>query len=439
VGTVCQEVVVIIRGLRRNIANLLTTAWRQQTMRVVSTHGALHQLRTANRRHVIETLRSHGSMTRSALARSTGLSRTTISTLLAELIEQGIVAEASADTVRKGAGRPATVVRLDHSVGAAVSIDVGARHVAVAVGDLAHRVLAEHWTALPHGHGGEEGMKRASELAEEMLSKAGVSQGSVIGVAMGLPAPISQPAGLVASQNILPGWAGVNVADEMSARLGMPVFVENDSNLGALAESAWGAGAGFDHLAYIKAATGIGSGLVQDGKLFRGTTGTAGEIGHTTVVADGPICRCGNRGCLELYAGGAALLDALHQSHPQIETLEQVVELAHANHPACARLLADAGRHIGVAIANLINLFNPRRIIVGGELAGAGELLLQPMRVAAERSAVQAAIEAVEIVPGVLGHRAEVLGGLALVLFEPWRFGVSDLVTSVIPEPGLAR
>jgi predicted NBD/HSP70 family sugar kinase len=214
----------------------------------------------------------------------------------------------------------------------------------------------------------------------------------------------------------------------------MPVLMENDSNLGALAESAWGAGAGFDQLAYIKAATGIGAGLVQDGKLFRGTTGTAGEIGHTTVAEDGPICRCGTRGCLELYAGGAALLGALHQSHPQIETLEEVVTLAHQNHPACARVLADAGSHIGVAIANLINLFNPRRIVVGGELAGAGETLLQPMRVAAERSAVQTAVEAVEIVPGVLGHRAEVLGGLALVLFEPWRFGANELVASAIPE-----
>jgi predicted NBD/HSP70 family sugar kinase/biotin operon repressor len=407
-------------------------------MRAVSTHGALHQLRTANRRHVIETLRTTGSMTRSELARKTGLSRTTISTLLNELIEQGLVAEASDDGGRRGAGRPATVVRLDHSAGAAVSIDVGARHLAVAVGDLAHRVMAERWTQLPPDHRGEDGMDHAAKLVREMLDEAGVSERSVIGAAMGLPAPISQPDGLVASSNILPGWAGMQVTEEMAERIRMPVFIENDSNLGALAESAWGAGAGIDQLAYIKAATGIGSGLVQDGKLFRGTTGTAGEIGHTTVAEDGPICRCGNRGCLELYAGGGALLEALHQSHPEIETLEQVVQMARENHPACARVLADAGRHIGVAIANLINLFNPRRIVVGGELAGAGDLLLQPMRVAAERSAVQTAVRAVEIVPGVLGHRAEVLGGLALVLFEPWRFGANELVASAIPQPGIA-
>jgi predicted NBD/HSP70 family sugar kinase len=403
----------------------------------VSTHGALHQLRNANRRHVIETLRANGSMTRSALAHATGLSRTTISTLLGELIGQGLVtgdADGEAPE-RRGAGRPAARVRLDHSAGAAVSIDVGARHVAVAVGDLAHRVMAERWTPLPLGHGAADGMERAATLAREMLAKAGVEERAVIGVAMGLPAPITQPGGVVASSNILPGWAGVQIAEEMADRLGMPVLTENDANLGALAESAWGAGAGFDQVAYIKAATGIGGGLVQDGHLFRGTTGTAGEIGHTTVAEDGPICRCGNRGCLELYAGGAALLTALHHSHPDVETLEQVVELAHDGHPACVRVLADAGRHIGVAIANLINLFNPRRIIVGGELSRAGEMLLDPMRVAAQRSAVQTAVDAVEIVPGVLGQRAEVLGGLALVLFEPWRFGANELLASAIPQP----
>jgi predicted NBD/HSP70 family sugar kinase len=387
---------------------------------------------------VIETLRTSGSLTRSELARITGLSRTTISTLLTELIDQGLVTDANDDGARKRAGRPATMVRLDHSAGAAVSIDVGARHLAVAIGDLAHRVMAERWIPLSPEHRAEEGMESAAKLVREMLDETGAAKHSVIGAAMGLPAPISQPDGLVASSNILPGWAGVEVTEQMSERLGMPVFVENDSNLGALAESAWGAGAGFDQLAYIKAATGIGAGLVNGGHLFRGTTGTAGEIGHTTVVEDGPICRCGNRGCLELYAGGAALLDALRQSHSDIDTLDQVVHLAAEGHPACVRVLADAGAHIGVAIANLINLFNPRLIVVGGELSAAGDALLQPMRVAAERSAVQTAVEAVEIVPGVLGHRAEVLGGLALVLFEPWRFGATDLLTSVIPDPALA-
>src|SRR5215213_2408881 len=379
-------------------------------------------------------------MTRTALAQATGLLRTTVATLLSELLDQGMVSESSGDGAdeRRSAGRPATVVRLDRSVGVLVGIDVGARHVAVAVGDLAHRVMAERWEDLPQGHSAAVGIDRVATLVGELLGEAGVERGDVIGAAMGLPGPISQPDGTVASPNILPGWTGMRVADEMSERLGMTVFVENDANLDALAESVWGAGRGFAQMAYIKAASGIGAGIVHDGRLFRGTSGTAGEIGHTTVAEDGPICRCGNRGCLELYAGGVAILAALRQSHADIETLEQVVSLAHDNHPACTRVLADAGSHVGVAIANLVNLLNPARVVVGGELSQAGETLLAPMRIAAERSAVPAAVEAVEIVPGVLGQRAEVLGGLALVLLESWRFGADEL-TAVLAEPPAPR
>ena len=403
----------------------------------MASSGASHPLREANRRHVIEALRVNGPMTRSALAHATGLSRTTVATLLAQLLDQKVVCETSGPGVegRRGAGRPATVVRLDESVGVALGIDVGARHLAVAVGDLAHQVKAERWEDLPLGHTAEVGIDRVAKLVDELLEEAGVDRTDVIGAAMGLPGPISQPDGMVASPNILPGWAGIPVADETSERLGLSVFVENDANLGALAESVWGAGRGVAQMAYIKAASGIGSGIVHDGRLFRGTSGTAGEIGHTTVAEDGPICRCGNRGCLELYAGGVAIIAALRQSHADIETLEQVVSLAAENHPACVRVLADAGSHVGVACANLINLVNPARIVVGGELSRAGETLLAPMRIAAERSAVPAAAEAVEIVPGVLGQRAEVLGGVALVLLEPWRFGADELAPAMAESP----
>jgi predicted NBD/HSP70 family sugar kinase len=384
----------------------------------VSTHGALHQLRNANRRHVIETLRANGSMTRSALAHATGLSRTTISTLLGELIGQGLVTgEADGEAPeRRGAGRPAARVRLDHSAGAAVSIDVGARHVAVAVGDLAHRVMAERWTPLPLGHGAADGMERAATLAREMLAKAGVEERAVIGVAMGLPAPITQPGGVVASSNILPGWAGVQIAEEMADRLGMPVLTENDANLGALAESAWGAGSGFDHLAYIKAATGIGAGLITNGRPFGGYGGTAGEIGHTIIDPSGPICRCGNRGCLEMLAGTPALLAALKPTHPDIATAADVIARARDGDSGCARALTDSGRAIGTALATLCNITNPERIIVGGELGAAGDLVLDPMRDALHRGAIRSAGQDVTLSQSTLGERAEVLGAVALAL-----------------------
>lgn len=371
-------------------------------------------------------------MTRSALVEATRLSRTTVSTILGELLSSGLVTETDPEEAgdRRAAGRPAATVRLSDAAGAAVCIDVGARHLAVAVGGLGHQVRAERWVPLPYGHEADAAMSRAAELVAELLAEAGVERDSVIGVVMGLPAPISRESGVVASSNILPGWAGLEVAEAMTERLHMPVFVENDANLGALAESAWGSGMGYDEVAYIKVSTGIGGAIIQGGRLFRGTTGTAGEIGHTTVAEHGPFCRCGNRGCLELYAGGSALLDALRPSHPRVDTLESLVALANAGDAACERVIADAGSHIGVATASLINLLNPQCIVVGGTLSRAGDTLLEPMRLAARRSAVQAAVDAVEIVAGELGERAEVLGGLALVLREPWRFGDQELIAA---------
>ena len=318
------------------------------------------------------------------------------------MVADGDESAALADSP-KGSGRPSRKVRLDVSAGVAVSVDIGARHLAVAIGDLGHRVLARRWIPLEHGHDVESGLEAASGLVDELLEEAGVERQFVIGTAVGLPAPITQPDEIVASSNILPGWSGVRLANELTQRLGMTAVVDNDANLGALAEAKWGAGAGGEQVAYIKVATGIGAGLIHDGRLFRGVAGTAGEIGHMTVAEDGPVCRCGNRGCLELYAGGEAILAAVQESEPDVETVDRLVDLALEGDQRCKRVIADSGRHIGVAIASVVNLLGPDRVVVGGELSRAGEILLDPLRTAVSRSAVQAAHEAVEIVGGELG------------------------------------
>ncbi len=395
--------------------------------------GSQRRLRIDNRAALVDELRTRGPLTRGELVTFTGLSRTTVSTLLAELIDLGLVSDSpngeEGDGKRTG-GRPSRRIRLEASAGAAVSVDIGARHLAVAIGDLGHRVLARRWIALEYGHGVESGLAAASRLVDELLAEAGLDRDLVIGTAVGLPAPISHQ-GIIASTNILPGWAGVPLAAELSERLQLPTVVDNDANLGALAEAKWGAGAGGEQVAYIKVATGIGAGLIHDGLLFRGVTGTAGEIGHITVAEDGPLCRCGNRGCLELYAGGSAVLETLRSGNPGIDTVERLVDLALEGEVACKRVIADAGSHIGIAVASLVNLLGPDRVVVGGELARAGEILLEPLRTAVGRSAVQAAHDGVEIVAGSLGSDAEVLGGLLLVATEPWRFGADGLLSRV--------
>jgi len=196
----------------------------------------------------------------------------------------------------------------------------------------------------------------------------------------------------------------------------MPVEIENDANLGALAELTWGAGRDCANFAYIKIATGIGAGLVIDGGLRRGASGTAGEIGHTTLDEAGPLCYCGNRGCLETVASGPAIIQLVGLLEGELPTLSRIVELAVAGDLRCRRAISDAGHEIGVAVAGLCNLINPERVIVGGLLSRTGEVLLQPMRESIRRHAVQAAADRLEVRPAAFVERAELLGALALAL-----------------------
>ena len=224
--------------------------------------------------------------------------------------------------------------------------------------------------------------------------------------------------GTLGSTSILPGWTGARPAEELRGRLGVPVHVDNDANLGALGEMVWGSGRGVRDLAYIKVASGVGAGLVIEGKIYRGPGGTAGEIGHITLDESGPVCRCGNRGCLETFAAARYVLPLLQSSHGTDLTMEGVVRLARDGDPGCRRVIADVGRHIGSGVANLCNLLNPSRVVLGGDLAEAGELVLGPIRESVGRYAIPSAARQLSVLPGALGGRAEVLGALALALSE---------------------
>lgn len=376
------------------------------------TPGSQTSLREANRSRVIAVLRRLGALTQVEVARATGLSPATVSNIVKELSAAGVV---SVEQTTSRGGRRASQVSLDRALGVAVGIDFGHRHLSVAVGDLSHDVLAEQRMPLPWEHQADEGMDRAAFLVADLLTEIGAVREDVVSVGLGLPGPVDVVTHEVGSPTLLPGWVGVNLASEMGKRLGCEVFVDNDANLGALAESYWGAAQGLQHAAYLKVAHGVGAGLLIEGKLFRGMRGTAGEIGHTTIDEHGPVCRCGNRGCLETYVKAPVLLDMLRGSHGPL-ALRDVINRANAGDAGCRRVIADAGRHVGVAVASLCNLLNPERVIVGGNLAGAGDLLLGPMREVVQRFAIPSAAETVEIVLGELGERAEMLGALALAL-----------------------
>ena len=390
--------------------------------------GSLASLREGNRKRVIDALRERGMASRAELARMTGLSRSTVSTIVADLLDTGLAGERDGHPDGEAhAGRPPVMVSLNRSAGIAVGIDFGHRHLRVAVSDLSHVVLAETWCEMDVDHSADEGLDRAAEFVDRVLDEAGADRHHVIGVGMGLPAPIDRNSGSVQESSILPGWVAVDAAGEASDRLGLPVEVENDANLGALAEYAWGAAKGRSEVVYIKVSSGIGAGLISGGRLQHGVSGTAGEVGHIVLAPGGPVCRCGNRGCLEALASSRAVADLLAASRREPVSTPQLIELSGAGDEAARRLIADAGRAIGAAVANLCNILNPQSVIVGGDLAAAGDVLLDPIRDVVRRTAVPSAVEDLELVAGVLGERAEMLGALALVMHESERFAQAEL------------
>ncbi|HXM57952.1 MAG TPA: ROK family protein [Candidatus Dormibacteraeota bacterium] len=375
-------------------------------------------MRARNRRQLLDLLRENGALSQAEIARKTGLSRTTISTLVAELRGLGLLVEAESGRPDVGAqgGRPPVMLALDDSAGTAVGVDVGHGHLRVAVANLARTVLAEHTRELDVGEDAARALDVAAEMVADALAESGVDSARVIGVGLGLPGPIDRARGVVASGSILPGWRGVRAADELSTRVGLPVGLDNDANLAALAETLWGGGQGCGHVVYVKMSTRIGCGLIVDGWLFRGARGIAGEIGHMVVNESGPVCYCGSRGCLETVASASAIADLLRLRHGDQLTLAQVVALAVEGDTGCQRALTDISGEVGIAVGNVCNLLNPERVVVGGTLSQAGELVLDPIRQAVHRATRQFTTEMTAVVPARLGDRAEVLGALALVM-----------------------
>jgi predicted NBD/HSP70 family sugar kinase len=387
--------------------------------------GSLRSLRELNSRRVIDALRERGQASRAEIARATGLSRSTVSSIVADLMVAGLIREEEDGTgVAQGdqGGRPPVLLSLNPAAGLALGVDFGHTHLRVAVSDMAHEVLAESWRELDVDHSAGEGLDAAAELVGEVLRDAGVDRDRVLGVGMGLPGPINQVNGTVGSPAILPGWVGVDAAAEMSRRLELPVQVENDANLGALAEFVWGSGQGHSELIYIKLSSGVGAGLLLGGRIYQGVGGTAGEIGHTVVQEGGAICRCGSRGCLETVASARAIAAMLSESRGEAISTKRLLDLAAEADSPAARLIEEGGREIGTAVANLCNLINPDLVIVGGDLSIAGALLTEPILESIRRFAIRSAADQVTVIPGVLGERAELLGAVALVLHGSDRF-----------------
>lgn len=377
--------------------------------------GSTASLRAANLHRVLDVLRGVGAgrpsevaadqhgegvFTQAELARVTGLAPATVSTIVRELAGAGLVA------TEAGSGRRGSSVQLARGAGIVAGVDFGHSHVAVAVGDLAGRVLAEERLALEAATAHHE----ALQLAGKMLTRMAGGLGSLRHVGLGLPAPVTDE--VIGSAAIFPGWEGVNARAVAEETFGAAVHVENDANLGALAEHRRGVGRGHDSSIFVKISSGVGAGIIIDNELFRGAGGTAGEIGHLTLDDQGPLCRCGSRGCLEAYTSTGNVLAMLAGQLPGA-TLDGIVLAAREGNVAAQRALEDAGLHLGWGLASIVNLLNPEIVVVGGDMARAGELLLESARIGLRRHALDS-VALTPVLASELGERASLVGAVLL-------------------------
>jgi predicted NBD/HSP70 family sugar kinase len=375
----------------------------------------LSLMRELNERIVLGLLRQEGPISRAELARRSHLSRSTVSSIIANLLAAGLVRETGIGD--SNGGRRPIMIEFNYQSGFVIGIELGHTMLAVLLTDLAANVLRRGQCTFDLAAGPEVCLPQVVALVEELLAGERIARGAIVGAGVGVPGPLAFASGRPMMPPAMPGWHDVPLRALLEDALGMRVFVENDANLGALAEHCWGAAREQFNVAYIYlGGAGIGCGLILDGRLYRGEIGSAGEIGHLMVEADGQACRCGAHGCLEAVAGTPALLGRANAIGLPAQRASDLIRLACAGQDKATALIETAGEYLGVAVANILNMTNPGCIVIGGELSEAGELLLKPLRRVMQQRGLAAAIEQVEIVRGQLGDNVIAIGAVSIVV-----------------------
>ncbi|MCT2581570.1 ROK family transcriptional regulator [Actinophytocola gossypii] len=383
--------------------------------------GPLSQLRRGHEELVLGLLRRHGPLSRGALGTRSGLSRTTLHDILGALQASGAVVTVAQDgTAPRGRGRPAETLTLNPDAGQAIGIDFARRAVHVAIVNVAHEVVG----SASEPHGADLALADRVELAERLvgsLVEGTLRLGALSAVGVGIVGPVADSG---ADREDLPRL--------LRKRFGVPVLLDNNTRLAALAESIWGAAAGGQDVLYLRLSHGVGGGLVVGGALHRGAHGLSGEFGHITVDENGARCGCGGTGCLETVASVRAVLDAHRTAGGHAEDVAGLVAALEAGEPAARDVLRSVGTRVGAVLAALCNAVGPGVIVVGGELAETGPALLGPIEAALSAHILPISRHKVSLRRATLGDVGGALGGIALVLHE------SPLLSHypAEPEPG---
>ncbi|MFW2389137.1 MAG: ROK family transcriptional regulator, partial [Polyangiales bacterium] len=342
-------------------------------------------VRAQHSRLILNILWTEREISRAELSRRTGLSRSTVSAIVNDLLGTGLVKEARAG-LSSGGRRPIMLEFQDQS-SFIVGVELGATHVSCVLTDLSCNVRASWSAPAPVRDEPALALKKMTMGVRAVMEADGVEASQLLGIGVAVPSPVDDKRPGELLPLIVPKWEGYNVATHLEQDFQRPVFVDNDANLGALAELWWGTGSSARDLAYIKVATGIGAGLIIDGRIFRGSGGIAGEIGHCSIDPKGPPCVCGLNGCLHTFIGTPALLArakekliASGSNRKPPASIDELVNAALEGDSSCIEVLQYTGRKLAIGISNLLNLLNPKTVVVGGGIARAGDLIMEPLR-----------------------------------------------------------
>jgi predicted NBD/HSP70 family sugar kinase len=392
-------------------------------------------MRARNRGTLLRLAWRASLTSRARLARETGLSPSATSALVEELIASGLVADSGPGKSR--GGRRPTVVEFVDTRFAIIGVDLGATHVSVVATDLRGRTLA--WRRVPCA--AREDPRAALDAVRQLVAAvredAGLGAKDLLGVGLAVASPVNPQDPGRLPPLFMPAWRDVDLRRDLNLPDDPPLLIDNDANLGALAEAWWGAGRAGADLVFIKLGTGIGAGLVLEGHIFRGSSGMAGEIGHMVIDPGGPPCVCGLQGCLTTFIGTPALLASAERRRAADPSsllpagplqLSQLIEAVQQGDRLARQVISDAAERLGLAVAGLLNLINPHTVVLGGELATLGDALLHPLRARVQERSVWTAVATSRIVASELGERDVALGAatqvLQAALVDPTRFPV---------------
>jgi len=385
-------------------------------------------VRTINLSVVLTCLREHAPLSRAQLAAITGLNKTTVSSLVNQLLQNQFVREIGYGP--SSSGRPGVLLELNPKTGSIIGLEIGVDFILLMLTDFKAQVLWRWEERNGDNQRADLVIERAGNIVNRAFSKSRELGLPVMGIGIGIPGLIDVKTGTVLFAPNL-RWHNVSVQDELNKRFPVPIIVDNDANTAALGEKYFGVARDSDTFVYLGAGVGLGGGIFIGDQLYRGHRGYAGEVGHMTIVEDGLLCNCGNRGCWETLVSQTAVLNRVRQAlqkgqtsrwasdgalDQSLITIDNVFQAAKEGDPIAATALQETGRYLGIGIANLVNVFNPEMVILGGILSRGGDIILPEIKEVLTERAFCEQYEKVQVMISTYGFDACVMGGVALVL-----------------------